>query len=256
MLKPSPSRIFFALLGAFCVILVAAWFSGSTGKICNEGQPDHEQCTTYNLAPFILIEIRELLHSVENIITALATIAIAIFTWTLYRSSEKMWGLTRNSLALARAEFLSTHRPKIRIKHVWLLNEFWYDQPLNVRVVCVNHGTTDAQLIEYGLDFLSVRQGRVLPPDHQFAFRRTITTILKPGISAPFPDLVQSIDEDIEIAVRDGTADFYCVGYLHYMDGSGNVRTTAFCRRLILSKPLRSSGHFVTVENLDYEYED
>jgi hypothetical protein len=95
MLKPSPLRIVFVLLSAFFVILVAAWFSGSTVKICNESQSGHEQCTTHNLAPFILIQIIEFLHSVENIITAVATIAIAVFTWTLYKSSEKMWSATK-----------------------------------------------------------------------------------------------------------------------------------------------------------------
>jgi hypothetical protein len=82
-----------------------------------------------------------------------------------------------------------------------------------VRVVCVNYGTTDAQLIEYGVDFLLVRHGGSLPPDHQFAFHHAISTVLKPGISGPFPDLVQPIAEDTEIAVRKGKADFYCIGY-------------------------------------------
>lgn len=188
---------------------------------------------------------------------------VAFFTFVLAVSTIGLWGATiflyragEKQIGLARAQFLATHRPKIRIKNVWLLNEFWYDHPLNVRVVCVNHGTTDAQLIDYGVDFLLVRHGGALPPDHPFAFRRAKSTVLKPGISGPFPDLVQPIDEDTEIAVRNGKADFYCIGYLHYMDGSKNVRTTAFCRQLVLNRPLRGAGHFVKVENPDYEYED
>jgi hypothetical protein len=182
-------------------------------------------------------------------VLAVSTVGLWLATISLYRAGEKQF-------RLARAEFLATHRPKIRIKNVWLRNEFWYDQSINVRVVCVNHGTTDAQLIDYGVDFLPVIRGKPLPPDHQFAFRRLISTVLKPNISGPFPDIVQPIDQDIEIAVRNGTFDFYCIGYLHYMDGSKNVRTTAFCRQLFLSQPLRGGGHFVKVENPDYEYED
>src|SRR5271170_4863176 len=103
MLKPSPSRISSALALGFLVILIAAWLSGTTGQICNENQSGHEQCTSYNLAPFILIQIREALHSVENIITALATIAIAVFTWTLYRTSSHQGKLAKESIDLARA---------------------------------------------------------------------------------------------------------------------------------------------------------
>src|SRR5206468_1190438 len=35
------------------------------------------------------------LHAVEGAITALATAAIAWFTWTLWRSNEKMWAVTK-----------------------------------------------------------------------------------------------------------------------------------------------------------------
>jgi hypothetical protein len=137
MLKPSPSRIAFSLLGWFCIILVVAWISGSTGKICNEAQTTHEQCTTYNLAPFILIQIREFLHSIENIITALATIAIACFTWTLYKSSEKMWAVTeiaakasQKSADVAENALLAANNPIITITELELrdANEF-FDKP-------------------------------------------------------------------------------------------------------------------------------
>lgn len=97
MLKPRTPRIVLTLIGAFVVILVVAWLSGSTAEICDKSQAGQKECTAYNLAPFILIQIREFLHSIENIITALATIAIAWFTWTLYQSSEKMWRVNRQT---------------------------------------------------------------------------------------------------------------------------------------------------------------
>lgn len=120
MLKPSASRIFFALFGAFCVILIAALFSGATGKICNESQSGQEQCAAYNLALFILIRIREFLHSVENIITALATIAIAVFTWTLYKSSEKMWGVTKIAAEAAQLSAAVAERTLTDLERPWL----------------------------------------------------------------------------------------------------------------------------------------
>jgi hypothetical protein len=97
MLKPTLPRVVWALVCGFCLILVAAWFSGSTGDICKESNTGYEQCTPYNLIPFILIQIREGLHSIEGIIAALATIAIAWFTWTLRQSTEKMWIETKKA---------------------------------------------------------------------------------------------------------------------------------------------------------------
>jgi len=187
-------------------------------------------------------------------IIAYYTKVLACFTGILAIATIGLGTGTYFQVKLARQEFLSTHRPKIRIKHVWLMNAFWYDVPVNVRVVCVNVGTTDAQLVDYGVDFLIIRRGRSLPPDHQFAFRRVISTVLKAGISGPFPDLDYILTEADEIDVRNNAADFYCVGYLHYMDSAGRIRTTAFCRRLVLEG--QRSGHFVKVEHPDYEYED
>jgi hypothetical protein len=115
--------------------------------------------------------------------TALATVAIAAFTLTLWLSSEKMWRVTRISTAaarrsvniarrqieLARQEFLSTHRPKIRIKSVSLMNQIvGYDEPIIIRVNCVNNGATDAVLVTYGISVMVIIREVSLPPIGKF----------------------------------------------------------------------------------------
>lgn len=97
MLKPNPFRVLTACLLGFALLLIAAWLSGSTAEVCNESTSGAERCIPYKLAPFILIQIREFLHSIENVITAFATVAVAWFTWTLWQSSEKMWIATKQS---------------------------------------------------------------------------------------------------------------------------------------------------------------
>jgi hypothetical protein len=188
-------------------------------------------------------------------IAVVGALQLLVFGWQGIQLMRTV-SVTKEAVELGNKEFIATHRPKIRIKNVWLLNEFWYDHPLKARVVCVNHGESDATIIAYGVDFLFVRRGEMLPPDHPFAFRREVNTRLKAGISGPFPDLIQQIDESTEVAVRNNKGDFYCIGYLHYTDGLGNPRTTAFCRKLELNTWLRGGGQFVRVENSDYEYED
>ena len=183
-------------------------------------------------------------------ILAVATLGLGTATVGLYFAGERQ-------LRLARDEFLSTHRPKIRIKNIWLMNNFGYDSPIEVKVVCVNVGTTDARIIEYGVDFLVIRKDATIPPEHKFSFKNSVDTIVKPGVSAPMPKLSYVLTEQNEIAIRQWKSAFYCVGYLHYLDKLKNARTTAFCRILKLDERLgRPSGRFISSENADYEYQD
>jgi hypothetical protein len=108
MLTPKQrSAIWLFAIG--CALLVAGillWVaSGSptTADICDEGgQAKIENCATYNIILITFWHLREWLHSIEGIITALATAAIAAFTWTLWQSSEKMWGVTKISAEAAK----------------------------------------------------------------------------------------------------------------------------------------------------------
>ena len=54
-------------------------------------------------------------------------------------------------------EFLSAHRPKICIKHVWLTTDIWKGERITANLVCVNNGTTEATLNEAGIKFVVLR---------------------------------------------------------------------------------------------------
>ena len=137
MLRLTATRAFAVACLLFLILLIAAWLSGSHAEICDEAKSQHENCPSYNLAAFILIEIAKLLNDYGVALTAVATVA-----------------------------------------------------------------------------------------------------------------------EGVEVAVRNGKMDLYCVGFLHYFDGANNPRTTVFCRQLFLASAMRGRGHFVKVDNPDYEYED
>jgi hypothetical protein len=188
-----------------------------------------------------------------GLLVLVGAMQLAVFGWQGWQLKRTV-SATKKAVDLGNKEFIATHRPKIRIKHVWLLNEFGSSEPIRIEVDCVNVGTSDARFIDYGCDFLLVRKGASFPAKHDYAHRRQINTVLKSGITGPFPDLVLPVTQEAELAVRNALADFYCVGYLHYMDGANNVRTTAFCRKLIVNE--WRSGHFVLFENPDYEYQD
>ena len=102
MLKPRPASVIWGLLGGAILLLLAAWFSGLTGTICEYNQSAQQnECSNYSLAVYVLIKGGAFLNFYGALITALATIAIALFTLSLRESTEK-FGEIANTTADAQ----------------------------------------------------------------------------------------------------------------------------------------------------------
>jgi hypothetical protein len=189
-------------------------------------------------------------------IVALFTVVLAISTIGLWIATVGLYIGGNQQFKLARDEFISTQRPKIRIKHVWMIDgDISRDEPITVRVVCVNHGTTDAIITDFGMQFRVVGEGRSLPPDHNIP-PIPVRSQLPPGISLLLPDFSNTITKEEHFAIRNVTARLYCLGFVHYLDGASRLRTTAFCRILTIN-PAQMVGRFTVAKNEpDYEYED
>jgi hypothetical protein len=234
--------------------------------------PNNDNCAVHE--GLIIAGMERLAEIKPEVWTALATIAIAVFTLTLWLSSEKMWRVTRISaiatrrsalaarkaVDAAREEFHSTHRPRIRIKAVFLMNErIHYSQPVQIRVVCVNSGVGDARINSYGIDCFVLKKDTSVPPDKRIdPIDFTQPSILSSGISTALPDFFYSITNGDEAQIRIEQASLYCMGFVHYWDGVGRTRMTAFCRALRLDSPrgLHTRGRFHRTDEPDYEYED
>lgn len=103
MLKPSGLRIVCGVLAGLILLLIAAWLSGSTGQICEYNQSTHQnECPSYNLAFFFILKGGEIINYYGPLIAALATIAIAFFTYTLKQSTDKLWIAGENQLIASR----------------------------------------------------------------------------------------------------------------------------------------------------------
>jgi len=192
--------------------------------------------------------------AVFTLVLACSTIGLGVATLFLYLAG-------RRQLRLARDEFLSTHRPKIRIKHLLLVSAIWHDEPIVVRLVCVNNGTTEATITDYGMKFLVVKEGKALPSDPEFAPIGISGLRLQSGVSLKFPDFFDgtTLTDADHADIRNGKAKLYFLGFLHYLDGVQRLRTTAFCRVLTIPVRLGSYqdiGRFAVVSDPDYEYED
>jgi hypothetical protein len=182
-----------------------------------------------------------------------ATVALFIATVGLLVAGERQ-------LRLANNEFLSTHRPALRIKHVWLMTNLWHDRPIAIRIIYVNNGTAEATMTDYGIRLIVLKAGRLLPADIEIT-PVGIQGRLLSGQSLKLPDTPHGLSDEEESAIRNGKANLYCVGFLHYQDGAKRLRTTSFCRVLKLADhPRQDTGRFSVVSGADadfeYEYQD
>jgi hypothetical protein len=184
--------------------------------------------------------------------------SVAFFTLVLAGVGAWQGIQLKRSVDLARNEFVSTHRPKIRIKHVWLIsNDIWHDTPIVVRVVCVNHGITEAVISDYGIQYFVVKEGQSLPPDSKIQKISVSGFKLPSGVSLPLPDFSSgtTITSDQYFDIRSYKAKLYCMGVIHYLDGLHHLRTTAFCRFLTI-EPGQKIGRFSVPQDSEYEYAD
>jgi hypothetical protein len=184
-------------------------------------------------------------------ILALATIGLGIGTVFQIR--------------LARAEFAASHRPKIRIKHVWLV-QLGSDMPVTVDIVYVNVGDANAVISSIGMDFNIINLDAQLPPDMTPPGRPYVrypecglgVTVRTGNVSS-----LGRLDDERVQAIRSGAKLLCCFGFIEYSDTGPNetrkVRRTAFCRVYKPSaRPIDGLGRFVRPEkpDSDYEYED
>jgi hypothetical protein len=86
----------------------------------------------------------------RDALTAIATVFIALFTFTLWHSTDRMMAATQTAVDLARRDFIATHRPRVIVRYIE--GPFYDDDGHRIAfVTLVNTGASDA-LIEAGTD--------------------------------------------------------------------------------------------------------
>jgi hypothetical protein len=248
------------------------------------GQNSDKDCTVFQgpLASLIFV-LGDFFEANDKGIVAAFTVILAISTiglWTatinLYKSGEKQIRSSRQIAAiqarqshqqfrLARDEFASSHRPRIRVKHVWLV-ALGSDRPVTVEIVYANVGDAKAIVSRIGMDFNLLNPNAPLPGN--------LTAPERPYIKYPECGLgvtvstgnvtsLASLDEWRIAAIRDGAKLLCCFGFIEYSDAGPDetrkIRRTAFCRVYKPSaNPIDGIGRFIRPEkpDPDYEYED
>lgn len=109
----------------------------------------------------------------------IGTVAVAAFTFTLWRSTEKLWLADQQTrvdtlrsivaaensaiaaasqASLAHAEFLATNRPRLTVRRIELML-FREGQPVSFLFVIVNTGRAEAKSAMWRTDFVLIKAG-------------------------------------------------------------------------------------------------
>jgi hypothetical protein len=195
-----------------------------------------------------------------------ATVAMGIATIGLYASGQ-------DQIKLSRGEFLSSHRPRMRLKHMWLTDDFAWRQggPLEVNLDIVNIGNTEGLVTWINYISILLPPGQSLPqrppydempfgPDMRITRFRTFTP-LGAGITLARPVCDGTILDPQEVHdVLWNDQRLFLVGTIEYFDQGGGLRQTGFCRRLTFNAypplTLGDLGRFEKEDDPDYEFEE
>lgn len=278
MLKSPSKQAFLSITFLVTAVLFICLTFGFIPRelfVCPPANDLHpEACSTQNLILAIGLWTWWRLVDDNGVITAFATVGIVAYTAVLAFVSNRQAELALKGINLARDEFIATHRPKIRIKHVWLMSDIWHGVPVKFDLVIVNTGMTPAVIHEYKFAIFVLRSGVTLPA-HILSpgFLETISmvSIKKPnvppiqsGITHSAKGLTNdfSLDSIQHRNLREGRVKLYIVGSVEYADPERvGVRTTGFCRFLDIPNNAAAASHldvgsFRRVEGSDYDYED
>jgi hypothetical protein len=74
----------------------------------------------------------------------------------------------RDSANAQREEFVATHRPRVRLKHLWLKNNIWAGEKIILEPTLVNYGTAEGTGAEIGLKIHNHQGGPISPQARYF----------------------------------------------------------------------------------------
>jgi hypothetical protein len=206
----------------------------------------------------------------SNGVTAVSTAVIAIFTVVLAVVTNRQARLTRESIELANREYISTHRPKLRIRFVVITNPVPPNlHPLPTIAVgqhivghlnIVNVGETVARIRQsHCIVFWTQESGLPMSPPYQrdnangFAGNQ----VIQPAQSWEFNfrSAAAMGDDAAEYRILTRGYHLYVMGWVRYADDRDVVRQTKFCRLYGVSEGERHP-RFHIVQDPDYESED
>jgi hypothetical protein len=237
------SRTFLAWACFVFVIAVLALIgahSSSFQKCAASYESDNAQnkhSDLYERIPRVLVCEGAFIDENSGTLTALATIAIAAFTLTLWRATDKLWGNALEQARTAERAYTELERPYLYMEFPssgFLIDGIGVTRSGNFILRCVNHGRTPADITQlvYGHSWLP--RGKwpepYVPEDWSLGRNRPPGTV-----AAPNGGFYEETTNPWGMVAPDQLVEFYhdrgsifVTGYVRYADAFGAHHITGF----------------------------
>lgn len=221
-------------------------------------QSAHEECSRYHLAKWTVLTIIIFLDTHNGLVTAIATIFVAGFTWTLWRSGDaaaRTAGMSAEHFRLSeRAYFQLSHRSGIR----FFPEEGKIRVAMQVKNCGKTPGTVTYQLL--GPIVVRARDGKLVSPPDYSALKdaRTPETFLIPDGLYKWDIGFEFKDEGIVEAIEAGEFTLFLIGYVDYKDQFGGRHRSGYARIYVPRDPNSPQGNnlsYPTASGFNYDRE-
>jgi hypothetical protein len=242
-----------AIVGLLCVLWLAG-LSESFQRCINAKQNTDAENSFYKSVSNVLVMggvVRGctgyFIDEAGNAITALATLLIALFTCTLWRTSTIQGGYTLEALRLSNIDLLSTHRPKIRVMGVGFKSGTTTSTEFQLAFTCINIGGTPCEIkdVRYAISAVEGAQPQKMG---KFNVVKIDNSPLWLEAGQPTKFQTEIVSDYKALNLKGKFWDFF--GYVSYEDKRGILRITGFWRRWDWE-----GERFTTPENPDFNYE-
>jgi hypothetical protein len=232
-----------ALIGMILLWAVSSIF-GLTGEICEKASGAQDgNCPSYNLLFSGIWHLTETANWLSPALTALATIAIGYFTWTLWRSGDRTGEHFRAS---ERAYMLMSHKSGLEID----------GQKLRVTMQIRNWGKTPGTVTDNVLGPVFFAGSGKLPPNPDYDLVRTPNpeAFLAPSGKLEWTQEFVIGAPDLSEVIA-GRITLIMLGYVDYRDQFGGRHRNGYAREYgeILTPEGNNLGFVRDVRGYNYD---
>ena len=203
-------------------------------RICETNQyTGHEYCTPHQILSFALIKLGKFIDASGAAITALATIAIAAFTWTLKKATDRLWDAGEKQLRHIEASSKHELRAYLHVNDV-IISLMNTEYNPNIQVIIQNYGQTPARKMLHTYRCEAMDR----PRERDFTLDNVIPHEL--ADLGPTQHVYSTTSYPIErwaeekAFVRDRIKSFFVFGRIDYFDAFDEPRWTKYRFRLLI----------------------
>lgn len=227
------------------LLFFASFFIEVVRYICEKNEyTGQKQCAAHHLGPYALFWVIAVIDQHNGFVTALGTVAVAAFTWTLWRTSDKQSRLTRESIDEAVASSERQLRPYVHVKdseHRISLQTrpdgTQYVEGIVFWFVWQNAGQTPAERVRTSINDGAVPMNQIGDPAFAMG-NESSESAIGPGMTATTG--LKLIDIAPLSAVWAGALRLYVWARIEYVDALRPTRvrhTQIQCRVYLLKDP-------------------